>query len=58
MYNYLKLTFKETKDKQKYQDIVYELRKHYRGKLDSDIVVKALESHLRTLNCECEGEEK
>ena len=52
MYKELKIRFKETEDKEKYQDIVYELRKHYRGKLDSEIVVKALEQHLRTLNCE------
>lgn len=53
MNKFLKLTFKDG-DKEKYQDLVYELRKHYRGKLDSEIVVKALEEHLRGLNCECE----
>ena len=59
MYEYLKLTFKkDEKTKEKYQDIMYEARKLYKGKLDSDIIIEALESKLRSLNCECEGDEK
>ena len=59
MYEYLKLTFKKgDKTKEKYQDIMYKARKLYKGKLDSDIIIEALESKLRSLNCECEGDEK
>ena len=56
MYKELKIRFKETENKQKYQDIMYEARKLYKGKLDSDIIIEAVESKLRSLNCEVPDE--
>ena len=57
MYEYLKLTFKKNdKTKEKYRDMMYEARKLYKGKLDSDIIIEALESKLRSLNCEVSDE--
>lgn len=53
----MKLVFKSLNEKGEYQDLVYELKKHYRSKRIPEIIVSALESELRRLNCEiCEEE--
>ena len=56
MYKEKKILFKND-ELEKYEDLVYELKKKTKSKRIGPMVIEALESKLRTLNAECDKEE-